>query len=157
MQDQDALVPATRDMHQLKVLRFDGCGVSTLAAYRLLKTCPDTQLQCWQDGELLFLLLILFASQQPSLLLGGGATFARSVQPLCCMQRNLLRLVSLNKCGPLQVLWHASCMARRQLPCCSLSSGPKVSGLACACVDVVRLNAHSDCICLQSGEKCLAG
>lgn len=56
MQDQDALVPATRDMQQLKVLRFDGCGVSTLAAYRLLKTCPDTQLQCWPDGELLFLL-----------------------------------------------------------------------------------------------------
>lgn len=51
MQDQTALMPTTKGMKSLKVLRFDGCGVSTLAAYQLLKTCPDRQLQCWRDGE----------------------------------------------------------------------------------------------------------
>lgn len=49
--DHKALVAATRGMKQLRFLCFDGCSVSTLGAYRLLRTCPHNTLQCWQDDR----------------------------------------------------------------------------------------------------------
>ncbi len=43
----------TKGMKDLHFLRFDGCSVSTLGAYRLLKCSPHNKLQCWRDGKLL--------------------------------------------------------------------------------------------------------
>lgn len=51
LQDHKALVTAARGTKALRFLRFDGCSVSTLGAYRLLKICPHNKVQCWRDGE----------------------------------------------------------------------------------------------------------
>jgi hypothetical protein len=53
VQDHKALVQTTKGMKDLHFLRFDGCSVSTLGAYRLLKCSPHNKLQCWRDGKLL--------------------------------------------------------------------------------------------------------
>lgn len=53
VQDHKALLRTTAGMKDLHFLRFDGCSVSTIGAYRLLKCSPHNKLQCWRDGELL--------------------------------------------------------------------------------------------------------
>ncbi|KAL0021146.1 hypothetical protein WJX77_004971 [Trebouxia sp. C0004] len=49
--DHKALVHTTKAMKDLHFLRFDGCSVSTLGAYRLLKCSPHNKLQCWRDDR----------------------------------------------------------------------------------------------------------
>ncbi|KAL0043557.1 hypothetical protein WJX79_008345 [Trebouxia sp. C0005] len=49
--DHKALVQTTKGMKDLHFLRFDGCSVSTLGAYRLLKCSPHNKLQCWRDDR----------------------------------------------------------------------------------------------------------
>lgn len=51
LQDHKALVAVTKGMKCLHFLRFDGCGVSTLGAYRLLKSQAHNKLQCWHNGK----------------------------------------------------------------------------------------------------------
>lgn len=49
--DHKALVQTSKGMKDLHFLRFDGCSVSTLGAYRLLKCSPHNKLQCWRDDR----------------------------------------------------------------------------------------------------------